>query len=145
MKLFSSSRYANVTATLALAVAMGGTGYAAGALPHGKAHKPADKTAPTVVFAVSNNGHVASQLHIAPAKKKPKVKHPSEGNYAITFPGFKFYSSADVATCTESNYLSGSVTVDGSGKATLLVHTFDQDGNAADAYFNCAVWNTDGH
>jgi len=144
MTLFSSSRYANVTATVALAVALGGTGYAAGAMPHGKSHKPADKTAPTAVFQASADGHLVSQTHIAPAKRKPKIKRVSEGTYTVSFRGFKFYSAVDVATCSEANYVAGSSTVDGSGRAALLVHTFDAAGNAADTYFNCSVWNLDG-
>jgi hypothetical protein len=146
MKFFTTSRYANVASTLALAVAFTGTGYAAASLPYGHHHanKPADKTAPTVVFQGGSTGHLVSQLHISPATKKPKVKRLSKGLYAITFSGFKFSSGADVGTCTESNYVDGAATVDGSGSATMLVHTFDQAGDPADAYFNCAVWNTDG-
>lgn len=143
MKLFSTSRYANVTATLALALAVGGTGYAASALP-GSGSKPADKTAPAAVFQVSPTGHLLSQKHIAPATARPKVKKVFKGNYSITFQGFKFFSGIDVATCSAVNYQPTTILVDGAGNATMIIHTFDAAGNAANIGFDCSVWNMDG-
>jgi hypothetical protein len=143
MPLLSSSRYANVASTLALALAVGGTGYAAGALPDTGA-KPADKTAPTVVFQVGKAGHLVKQVHIAPETKHPITKRISKGNYTVKFPGFAFFSGADAATCSMIDYQADSIEVDGIGAGTMVVHLFDPAGNPVNGFFNCSVWNLDG-
>jgi hypothetical protein len=145
MQLFSSSRYANVASTLALAVAFTGTGYAAASLPHHhKAAKPADKTAPAAVIAVQSNGKLMAQLHEAPAKKAPRVKHVGDGTYVIHIPGVSYYSTYDAATCSPQAATPLMAEVDGAGKTDFVVSIFDVEGTFVDSDFKCAIWNLKG-
>jgi hypothetical protein len=142
MKLFSSNTYANVTATLALAIAFGGGGYAAAtSLHHHKTKGPADNTAPVAVISVNQHGKLMAEKHEAPATGAPKVKSPSKGLYIVHIPGVSYYNAYDAAVCTPQNFTPLVAEVDGAGKNDFAVDIFDAEGTYTPSDFKCAIWN----
>jgi hypothetical protein len=141
MRLPSSNHYSAVIATLALAVAFGGTGYAAASFPHVSAKGAGHPTAPVAVIAVAANGHLKAQTHQAPAKAAPKVKRVVKGGYDINIPGVSYSSFVDAATCSAQAAAPVIAEVDGAGKSTLVVSLFMPDGSPVNSEFKCAIWN----
>jgi len=142
MQYFTSSRYASVASTLALAVAFTGTGYAAASLPQGHhANKPADRTAPVAVIAVTASGNLKAQSHEAPATGAPKVKKLGPGQYRVRIPGVAYFSTVDAATCSAQAATPLIAEVDGAGKTDFIVTIFDTEGTFTPSDFKCAIWN----
>jgi hypothetical protein len=145
MTLFSSRHYANVTATLALGIALGGGGYAAGVTAGHHANRPADKTAPVAVIAVAKSGRLVHSSHEVPATGAPKVKRIAKGTYTVTIPGVKYRDIADAAVCTSESFEPVIMEADGSGTSTFLTTAHKLgDGSAVNVAFKCAIWNLDG-
>lgn len=139
MPLFTSSRYSAVAATLALAFAAAGTGYAATSRPgHGSAHHPTTNTSPALVVSVTADGAINGEVHRAPVTGITRIKHPSTGFYILKGQGLTVKPS-DSEVCSAVGLLAATATVDAVDHS-LAVHVFDASGNPANIAFRCAFW-----
>lgn len=139
MPLVTTSRYSAVASTLALALAAGGTGYAASSVAHARsAHHKKPNTSPTLVINVAANGKVHGDLHRLPVSGNTKIKHASTGFYVFKTPGLRVGAST-TATCSVANYLPATATVDRVDHS-FAVHVFGAARNPADIAFQCSVW-----
>jgi hypothetical protein len=141
MPLITSSRYSAVASTLALALAVAGTGYAATTLPHEGSvqhQQNSTNTTPTLVVSITADGAINGELHRAPVGGVTRIKHPSAGFYILKGSGLTVQPS-DSEVCSVVDYLAATATVD-AVKHSLAVHVFDASGNPADIAFRCAFW-----
>ena len=138
--------YAAVAATLALAVALGGSSYAVARHATAPAKGGGGNTAPMLVISVAANGHIKGQVHRAPMTGKAKVKRPVPGIYVFTLPGVKYNDIHDAAVCSAQNGDPMIAMADGAGNSQLAIDTRPADGSNkfVNSDFKCAVWNLDG-